>query len=462
MSQATGEILLIIVLILVNGYFAAAEISLISARRSRLQYLSEEGNRGAATALKLTEDPTRLLATIQIVITLVGMLASAAAAVSLAAPLRDWLGGLGWGPLSRIASGLAVFLVTVIIAYFNLVIGELVPKRLGLQRADRVASAVARPVVFFSALLRPAVWLLTISTNALGRLFGIKPEYEAASISEEEIQLMVAEQDTLEDEEKRMINEIFDFGDTVAREIMVPRVDMMFVEDTQSVREAAEYLHATGFSRAPVFHEDFDKVVGILVLKDLVLPLSDERGADPVVNYVHEPIFIPETKDLLALLREMQQHHYQLAVVVDEYGGTAGMVTMEDIAEEIVGDFADELDRDTLMVRTVSDHEWVVAGDLDTPRALELGFPVEESDEYDTIAGWLLDCLDHIPHVGEKFTHEGYRFTVIAMRRRRISRIRVQKLAPDGADADADADDDAGSLASDTTEAERRDTVHDN
>jgi len=436
MNGPVGEILFIIVLVVINGYFAAAEIALISARKSRLQQLSEEGKRGAATALKLTEDPTRFLATIQTAITLVGMLASATAAVALAKPLSNWFVSLGWGPLSRIASGLALFLITLIIAYFNLVLGELVPKRLGLQRADGVASAVSRPVAFLAAAARPVVWLLTTSTNVVSRLFGIKPGDETAGVSEEEIQLMVAEQDTLEDEEKRMINEIFDFGDTVVREVMVPRVDMMFVEDTQSVREAAEYLHATGFSRAPVFHADFDKIIGILVLKDLVLPLSDMRGDDPVTGYLHEPVFVPETKDLIALLKEMQQHHYQLAVVVDEYGGTSGMVTMEDIAEEIVGEFDDEFDRDTAQVRQVSACEWVVPGDLDVPDALDLDFPLEESDEYDTIAGWLLDELDHIPHVGEKLEHEGYLFTVIAMRRRRISRLRIQKLTPDRDDSE--------------------------
>jgi len=436
MKGPIGEILFIIVLVVINGYFAAAEIALISARKSRLQQLSEDGKRGATVALKLVEDPTRLLATIQTAITLVGMLASATAAVALATPLRNWFVSLGWGPLSRIASGLALVLVTLVIAYVNLVLGELVPKRLGLQRADGVASSVSRPVQFLSTVARPVVWLLTASTNVVSRLFGIKPDDATAGVSEEEIQMMVAEQDTLEDEEKRMINEIFDFGDTVVREVMVPRVDMMFVEDTQSVREAAEYLHATGFSRAPVFHEDFDKIIGILVLKDLVLPLSDARGDDPIAGYLHEPVFVPETKDLIALLKEMQQHHYQLAVVVDEYGGTSGMVTMEDIAEEIVGEFDDEFDRDTVQVRQVDADEWVVPGDLDVPDAIDLDFPLEESDEYDTIAGWLLDELDHIPHVGEKLEHEGYRFTVIAMRRRRISRIQVQKLAPDPEDDD--------------------------
>jgi len=444
MKGSTAELLLIIVFIAINGYFAAAEIALISARRSRLQQLSDDGKRGAQTALRLREDPTRFLATIQTAITLVGMLASATAAVALTMPLKRWLVGLGWGPLSSVASGLALVLVTLLIAYFNLVLGELVPKRLGLQRADDVASAVSRPVAFLATLGRPVVGLLTISTNLVGRLFGIKPGDVTAGVSEEEIQLMVAEQETLEEEEKRMINEIFDFGDTVVREIMVPRVDMMFVEDTQTVREAAEYLHATGFSRAPVFHEDFDKVIGILVLKDLVLPLSDTRGDDPITGYLHEPVFIPETKDLIALLKEMQQQHFQLAVVVDEYGGTAGMVTMEDIAEEIVGEFDDELDRDTAQVRTIGPDEWAVPGDLDVPDALELGFPLEDSDEYDTIAGWLLDELDHIPHIGEQYECEGYRFTVIAMRRRRISRIRVQRLEPADTGADADEAEGAG------------------
>ncbi len=447
MGGTFTEVLFVLILILINGYFAAAEIALISARKSQLQQRAEKGSRGAQTALKLTQDPTSLLATIQVAITLVGTLASATAAVTLAVPLRHALEGTGVSWLANIAPSLSVLIVTLIISYVTLVLGELVPKRLGMQRADGVASSVARPLNFLSTIAKPVVWLLAVSTKGVARLLGVKGDDTSQDVSEDELQLMVSEQETLEPEEKRMISEIIGLGDTVVREIMVPRVDMMFVEDTKTVAEAAEYLYATGFSRAPIFHEDFDKIVGILVLKDLVIPLSEDRDNESVSDFMHEPVFVPETKDILAMLEQMQEDHFQLAVIVDEYGGTSGMITMEDIVEEVVGDFADEMDRDTLPIRKVSETEYVVAGDLDTSDAIDLGFPVEESDEYDTLAGWLLEQIDHIPHVGERYEYEGALFTVVAMRRRRIARIRVQKLGtpaevPDAKDHKDAVDDD--------------------
>jgi putative hemolysin len=416
-------------MILVNGYFAAAEIALISARKTALQERADGGSKGAKAALKLTEDPASLLATIQIMITLAGMLASATAAVSLAAPLQAWLNRFGSPFLSSIAAALSVLVVTLIISYVTLVLGELVPKQLGLQRADRVAAAVSRPLAFFRGLTRPIVWILSTSTRLVGRLFGLDTSRAAqAAASEEEIKLMVDEQDSIEDDEKRMISEIFDLGETVVREVMVPRVDTIFIEDTDSVVQAAERIYATGYSRAPVFHEDHDKVIGILILKDLVLPISDGRGQDAVTDYLHEPIFVPETKDLLSTMSEMQEARVQMMVVVDEYGGTSGIVTMEDILEEFVGEIEDETDRGALSIREVESGHWLVEGSLDTEDAIELGIPIEESDEYDTLAGWLLEQLGHIPHAGETYEYEGFRFTVVTMRRRRIQRIRVQQV----------------------------------
>jgi putative hemolysin len=421
------QIVLILVMILINGYFAAAEIALISARKSALQQKVEEGSKGAKVALQLTGDPSSLLATIQIMITLAGMLASATAAVTLARPLQSWLAGLGSSFLATIAAGLSVFIVTLIISYVTLVLGELVPKQLGLQRADGVASAVSRPIAFFAAATRPVVWFLSSSTKVVGKLFGIDDAAGTqARVSEEEIKLMVDEQEDLNENEKRMITEIFELGDTVLREVMVPRVDIMFVEDTETVAVVAERLHARGYSRVPVFHEDHDRVIGILVLKDLVVPISEGKDDENITDFLHEPIFYPETKDLLSTLSEMQEGRYQMVIVVDEYGGTSGIVTMEDILEEVVGEIVDETDRELAAVREVEEGHWLVEGALDTEEAAELGFPVEESDEYDTLAGWLLEQLGHIPHVGEAWEADGYTFTVVAMRRRRISRIRVQ------------------------------------
>jgi putative hemolysin len=426
MEGSAAEIVLIFALVLVNGYFAAAEISLISARRAALKKRAEEGSAGARAAIALTDDPTRLLATIQVGITLVGMLASATAAVSLAKPVQAWLEAFGLPWLTGIAAGLSVFSVTLVISYVTLVFGELVPKRLGLQRAERVAVAVAGPVTFMAQVTRPLVWLLTVSTRGVSRLVGLKGDGGRQGVSEEEIKLLVTEQGSLLDEEKRMIHEIFELGDTVAREIMIPRVDMALVEDTATVREATDHMRGTGFSRLPVFHEDRDKIVGIALLKDLVGPLADGRADDLVIDHVREPVFVPETKGILPLLSEMQTHRNQIAIVVDEYGGTAGLVTAEDIVEEVVGEIADEFDRDHRHITTIREGaEWVLDGRLPIEDAEDLGLPVAESDEYDTIAGWLLAELGHIPAFGERLVVDGYEFRVQRMRRRRVQAIRV-------------------------------------
>jgi len=429
MGNVTTEVLLIVVLVAVNGYFAAAEIALISARRAALQRRAEEGSKGAKAALSLTEDPTRLLATIQVGITLMGFLASAAAAVSLAKPIEAWLGSLGFTWLARLAAPLSVLTVTVLVSYVTLVFGELAPKRLGLQKAERVAVAVAGPILWLARLAAPVVWFLSWSAAGASRLLGVKGDGARAGVSEEEIKLLVTEQGSLLEEEKRMIHEIFELGDTVAREVMVPRVDMVLVSDDTSVRDAAQRMRATGFSRVPVFTDDSDTISGIALLKDLVGPLAEGRGDEPVMEHVREPVFVPETKGILPLLSEMQTHRNQVVIVVDEYGGTAGLVTVEDIVEEIVGEIADEFDRDRRYITETAPGTYVLDGRLPIEDALGLGLPVEESDEYETVAGWLLSEIGHIPVPGERYERAGYEFHVQAMRRRRIARLRVTSPA---------------------------------
>ena len=439
MDTVAVQILLILALTAIGGYFAAAEIALISARRAALQQRADEGSSGARTALKLIEDPTRLLSTIQICITAVGFLAASAGAVTLAQPLATWLASLGLAWLTGISSALAVVLVTLAITYLSLIFGELVPKRIGLQRAERVAIAVAAPVLWLERAFSPLVWLLTVSTNVVSRLIGMKSKGGRPGVSEEEIKLLVTEQGTLLEEEKRMIHEIFELGDTVAREIMVPRVDMMLAPDTTTVAEAAELMRATGYSRIPIYHEDRDRVVGVALLKELVSPLSDDGRDEPITSHMRDAVFVPETKGILPLLSEMRATHNQMAIVVDEYGGTAGLATMEDIVEEIVGEIADEFDREHRFIQKSGARDWSVDGRLSIEEAAERGFPVEESDEYETIAGWLLAKLGHIPVPGERYERTGWEFRVQTMRRRRIARIRV--VGPqtiEGAEEDED------------------------
>lgn len=434
MDQLT-EILLILGLVLLNGYFAAAEIALISARRASLRQAADAGSSGARAALRLTEEPTRMLAAVQIGITLVGFMASATAAVTLARPLTEWFESLGIGWLSSIASGLALFLVTAVIAYVTLVLGELAPKRIGLQRAESVAKAVSRPISVLATALSPFVWFLTKSTDLVSRGLGIKPGQGRPGVTEEEIKLLVTEQGTLLEEEKRMIHEIFELGDTVAREVMVPRVDMMLVEDSATIGAAFDAMTRSGFSRLPVFHEDRDRIVGLVLLKDLVHPIAEGRADAGVMECVRPPSFVPETKLILPLLSEMQRLRQQMVIVVDEHGGTAGLLTIEDIVEEVIGEIADEFDPDLRYISETAPGEWVLDGRLPIEDALGLGLPVEESDEYETIAGWVLEQLGHIPSPGERFECEGYEFRIQAMRRRRIARVRASRATPSVEDA---------------------------
>lgn len=437
MGSYTGEIATIVLLVLLNGFFAAAEIALVTARPAALRTAADKGSVGARAALRLLDDPSRLLSTVSAAITLVGFAAASASAVTFEEPVADLLRSAGVPWVNSVASGIAVFLVTLVITYVTLVFGELTPKRLGLQRSEKVAQFVAMPVSWLSVALFPLVWILGHSTNVVGRLFGMKPGHGGSGVTEEEIQLLVREQGTLLEEEKRMIGEVFDLGDTVAREIMVPRVDAEMIEDTLSINEALEHFRRTGFSRIPVFHEDPDSVVGLALLKDLLGPITEGRGADPVLRSARTPMFVPETKPILDLLQEMRSSHNHMVVVVDEHGGTAGVVTIEDIVEEIVGEIADEFDPDYRYIDRVDDNTWLVDGRLPVTDARDkVGLDIPESEEYDTLAGWVLSELGHIPVVGERVIAGDAEVRVQLVRRRRVARLRV---APAPVDADRSA-----------------------
>jgi putative hemolysin len=439
MNGEVTEILLIFALVLVNGYFAASEIALISARRAALKHAADAGSKGAKAAMRLVADSSRLLATVQLGITLVGFGASATAAVTLAKPLEMWFRTLGIGWLAHVASVLSLVVVTLAISYVTLVFGEIAPKRLGIQRAEAVAKAVSRPISAIATVLRPVVWLLARSADGVALLLGVKPGQGRPGISEEEIKLLVTEQGTLLDEEKRMIRQIFELGDTVVREIMVPRVDMTAVEDSATLLDAFESLRETGFSRLPVYRDDLDQIVGLVLLKDVVGPIIAGSESDTVEMHMRPPVFVPETKPILSLLAEMQTLRQHLVMVVDEHGGTAGLATIEDVVEEIIGEIADEFDRDRRLVTEVSTGEWVIDGRLPIEDAIAMGLPLVESEEYDTLAGWVLSELGHIPTLGETFETGGVRFRVQAMRRRRIARVRVTRLGPNGPGHDVSA-----------------------
>ncbi|MBY4797848.1 hemolysin family protein [Collinsella sp. AGMB00827] len=428
-------IIITLLLTALNGYFSMAEMALTTAKRRPLEQDAEAGDRRAKMALELARNSTDFLATIQVGITLVGFFSATVSSNTLSEPLAGWLSSFGVSWLTAFAPIVAPVIITLVVSYLSIVVGELVPKRIGLSDANGMAKSVAGIVSTFRNLAKPIVWLTQASANGISVLLGIKSADDRQNVSEEEIKYMINEQDTLLDEEKRIIHEVFDLGDAVAREVMVPRVDVSMVPDTEPIGDVMKLMLETGYSRVPVYHEDPDSVVGIAHFKDLVgRVLSEEDFVDaPVGEFVRDTSFVPDTKDILPLLSEMQTAHEQIVVVVDEYGGTAGIITIEDIVEEIVGEIEDEFDPDNKYLTRLSRREWLVDGRFSCDDAIELGWPIEESDDYETIAGWILELSDSVPDIGEIFVVEGYKFKVQSMRGQRISLIRV--IGPEAAPA---------------------------
>ncbi len=424
------SILVSFILIIVNGYFSMSEMALVNASKSLLDHDAEEGDKRARRASDLASDSSQFLATIQVAITLVGFFSSAVASTNLSDPLSRWFGSFGIGWLTAIAPGLSPILITLVVSYVSIVIGELVPKRIALASPESVAKMVAGSLIVFKKIAKPLVWLTSASANAISAIFRIKSADEN-QVSEEEIKYMVAEQDDLSEAEKRMIHDVFELGDAIAREVMVPRVDVTAVEETEAVQDVLKLMNKTGYSRMPVYHEDIDQVVGVVNIKDLIAPSLHGKGDDAVGAYKRTAIFVPDTKDLVPLLSEMKAKRMQMAIVVDEYGGTAGVITIEDIVEEIVGEIEDEYDPDNRSITKLSDREWVVPGAFPIDDAREMGWPIEESDEYETIAGWLMDEVDSLPHEGDSFNEQGWTFVVQSMEGRRIASVHVTAPEPD-------------------------------
>lgn len=437
------SIALTLLLTIANGFFSMSEMALTTAKRAILEHDAEEGDKRARLALELANNSTDFLATIQVAITLLGFFSAMVSSTTLSDPLASWLEGFGVGWLSAAAPVASPIVITIVVSYLSIVIGELVPKRIGLADAEGMAKRVAGPINAFRKVARPLVWLTQSSANGLSKLLRIKSADDRQDVSEEEIRYMVTDADELSDKEKSMIHEIFDLGDAIAREVMVPRVDMTAVEDTETLGDVLTLMRRTGYSRIPVFHEDVDRIVGVAHIKDLLAPIVDKGASEEAVGrYVREPIFVPDTKDIIPLLSEMQTNHDQMAIVVDEYGGTAGVITIEDIVEEVVGEIEDEFDPDNKYLTRLSEREWLVDGRFSIDDAIELGWPIEDSDEYETLAGFILELADSVPEPGEVFAVEGYRFRVQSMRGRRIALLRVTAPEPESADEKAADEDD--------------------
>jgi len=421
-----GTFLLILLLVAINAFFAASEIALISTRRSQLHLTRGRGTEKQLEALRhLVENPSEFLATIQIGVTMAGFFASATGAISLAHNLgRRWEGS-GIPVLSSFGQEIAVVLVTVLISFVTLVLGELVPKRLAMAHPERLALLSSRFILSLSRVLRPVVVALSASTDFISRLFGVTHEV-TSSLSDEELKLFISEQRTLPVEERRLISEVFEFGDTLAYEVMTPRTDMVCIEENTTLGEALDLSLKSHFSRLPVYREDIDNIIGFVHIKDM-LPALKEGNLERPVREILRPIhFVPSTKKVVELLRELQQRRIHMAIVLDEYGGTAGLVTIEDLLEEIVGEIRDEHDREAPPYRKISDNEYLVDASLPIEQVNEsLGVRIPESEESETIGGLVMELLGKIPEEGEAVYIDGYRLKVERMRGRRIATLRL-------------------------------------
>ncbi len=409
-----SDLLVVIILILVGGFFAASEIALITVKRHRLSQLADEGNGPARTAQRLVEDPGRFLATIQIAITFLGFLAGATGAAAFSDPFGDFLADLPLLGLSATtADTIAFVIVTLVIALASIVIGELVPKTLALNFPERFALLVARPIGFLQTLLSPIVWLVSRISAVLVRLLGGTERPQGGYLSTEELKILVetgSEQGQIEEEEKEMIHGVIELGEKQVHEVMVPRIGIRAINVDDSIDAVLEMIVAAGHSRLPVFEESLDNIVGILYAKDLLPYLKGNGRGNGQINIrqiVRSPVYVPESKPVDDLLHEMQVAKRHIAIVVDEYGGTAGLVTMEDVVEEIVGEIQDEYDTEESAVEEIStDDELAFRLDgrvsMDDLRDLfDLSDEDEDDEEaYDTVGGFVVHRVGRIPLPG--------------------------------------------------------------
>src|SRR3954453_23860068 len=421
-----------VVFVLIGGAFSGAEIALVSLRESQVRAMAENGRRGKAVQ-RLLSDPNRFLAAVQVGVTLAGFFSAAFGASTLSQPFADWLVRLGMR--EGLAGTLAFVLVTIAISYLSLVVGERTPKRLALQRAEGFSLLVAAPLNAIAKLSRPVIWLLSASTNVLVRLLGGDPKASGESISQEELRDLVTAHESLSSDERRLIGEVFRAGDREVREVMTPRTEVDFLEASMTASRAAKQVSDSSHSRYPVVGRDEDDVLGFVHVRDLFLPNHPAGRAATVGDLVREVKRLPGTAGVLTALSQMRRENQHLAIVVDEYGGTDGIVTLEDLIEEVIGDIYDEYDADV-----TPDSDEPAEGPHDVDGLWNLGEFAEATGlhlpegPYETVAGYVLAELGRLPVVGDTVSVEGRTLTVLELDGRRIARISVSAAPQPDAD----------------------------
>jgi putative hemolysin len=425
----TFEILLIVFLILLNGFFAAAEIALISVRKSRVRHLAKTGNAAAKRVLRLQEKPEQFLATVQIGVTLVGSLAGAIGGATAVEKIKPLFLTVPVEFLHTVAEPLSIILVVSVITYVSIVAGELVPKSLAIRYSEEISFFTSGAVDFLSRFFSFILRILAVSNNFVLKLLKVGEVQESAFISEDEVKYLIREgrkTGVFEHSEEDLIHSVFKFTDTVVREIMVPRTDIAAVESDSDIDTILRIMNEKGFSRLPVFSGTIDNVIGIVYLKDLLaLHISNQPfKLEPVLR---KPYIVPPNKNVSVLLKEMRERRMHLVLVGDEYGGIDGLVSMEDLIEEIVGDIRDEQEKVLREINEVAAHRYIVDGKTDIGKVNEkLGVAIPE-DEFETVGGFVLGLFGRLPAEGDQVRFGNLLFTVLRLHKNRIVRIRILK-----------------------------------
>lgn len=422
-------------LILLNAFFASSEVALISLKPATVRRLGTEGGRRGRRLADLVGNSGRFLATVQVGVTFAGFMASAFAADTFSEPVTDWLYGWGFQFFSKkILGGVIMVAITILLSYISLVFGELVPKQLGLRYAEAVALNVAGPIDFIARVTAPFVWFLNASVNFVLRLFGVTPG-NSQEVTEEEIRMMVdigEENGAIESDEKRMIENVFEFNNTTAAEVMTHRTEMVALDIEAPPEEVEKVLMSCGFSRVPVYREDIDEIIGFLHFREY-LSAKVQGNSAPDIRKLLKPVYLaPETMRANILFRNMQSKKFGMAIILDEFGGTSGLVTIEDLLEEIVGSLYDEYDEADIEIEQLGEGEWRIDGSMrldEISRRLDLALPEEE---YDTIGGLVFGMLNEVPTVGAtvELPASGISIRVESVEERRVDKVILQYTPP--------------------------------
>lgn len=429
------QTLVLFALIAINAFFAAAEMALISLNDTKIKVMADEGLKKAQQLLTILSTPTEFLSTIQIGITLAGFLASAIASVSFSEGLIEWL--QHWLPLSTdLLRSIVMVALTLVLSYVSLVFGELVPKRIAMNHAESIAFAVSGTLLVISKLTQPFVHLLTFSTKTVLRLLGMNPDQQPEEVTEEEIRMMVdvgEEKGTIRETEKEMINNVFEFDNKEAQDIMTHRTDVVGLSISAPLDQIKEILFEQQYTRFPVYENDIDHIVGMIHLKDLLKYMDgSDKTSFNLSKIMRKPYFVPESKKLDELFFELQKNRTHFAVVIDEYGGTAGIVTIEDLIEEILGEIEDEYDVDEKEITQIGALTYDVLGSVDLEDLEEvahLGLALEDFEDYDTLSGLLVSQLGRIPldHETIDLVYRDVHFKVLKIEDKVISKVRIIK-----------------------------------